>query len=91
MVSNTIALEPLSRPMTSPAATGIDSPLNVLTPPLNVSAGLELTPMNCPPAAGRRTRSSTTFPALPELTEKLVIVPSNGTCSVGVVASVNGT
>jgi hypothetical protein len=31
------------------------------------------------------------FPALPKLTEKLVMVPSNGTWRVGVVASVNGT
>ena len=39
--------------------------------------------MNCPPGAGRKTRSDAVPPELPALTEKLVTVPSKGTCSSG--------
>ena len=47
-------------------------------------------PVNSPPPAGRSTRSSTRPPALPELIEKLVTVPSNGTCSAGASTPLNG-
>ena len=73
----------------SPAFTGRET-VNVVGPAASVSAALVPAPVNRPPPAGRSTRSSTWFPALPELTEKLVTVPSNGTWSAGAATPLNG-
>jgi hypothetical protein len=91
LVSNMSALVLLSSPSTSPAFTGRDT-VKVLTPVVDsVSLGLVPAPVNWPPPAGRSTRSSTVPPVLPALTEKLVTVPSNGTCNSGAAAPLNGT
>src|SRR5262249_55044479 len=79
----------LSRPRMSPAFTGMET-MNVVGPLPSASGGLVPAPVNCPPPAGRSTRSSTWFVELAELTEKLVTVPSNGTSRPGASTPLDG-
>ena len=68
----------LSTPMMSPALIGrlVGNVSGGLT--LVISVALAPTPVNLPPPAGRRTRSRTWLPALPEAIRHFTIVPSSG-------------
>ena len=74
------ALLPLSRPMMSPAFTGrfAENWSGAVVLPVVVSVALDATAANLPPPAGRRMRSLTLLPALPEAIRQATIVPSTG-------------
>jgi hypothetical protein len=70
----------LSSPMMSPALTGMFAAnwSGVDELPLVVSVALEATAESFPPPAGRRIRSLTLLPALPDEMRQATIVPSTG-------------
>jgi hypothetical protein len=74
------ALFALSSPITSPTFTGMLTVnwSGAVGLPLVVAGGLEATAEYLPPPAGRRTRSFTLFPALPDAIRQATIVPFTG-------------